>query len=142
LLGGTEENDRIPSQYISLPVKTQGIHILKADKIKDSWKIRSSSFFLLSKDWVLPYKIRKVSFDKTWKTNNRRKLCENTNLMHVCLPQSSWQAFGSATHNTSSHMFWKFLEYQSRPLRVFYIKNKKQFYISVAVRIITVEQKL
>lgn len=60
------------------------------------------------------------------------KFCENTNLMYVCLPQSSRQAFRSATHDTSSHMFWKFLEYQSCPLRIFYTKNKKQLYISVA----------
>jgi len=58
-------------------------------------------------------------------TNNTRKSNEEeTNLMQVGFPQSSWHAFRSATHDTSPHMFRKLLEYQSRPLRVLYVKRK------------------
>lgn len=65
---------------------------------------------------------------------------EETNLMHVGFPQSSWHAFRSATHDTSPHMFWKLLEYQSRPLRVLYVRENKLGNTSFQVSTVHVAQ--
>jgi hypothetical protein len=117
---------------------SQNLHTLRSSTIRN-FKLPSLPLMNFSQPswwYYLWYKIKKykgwggggVKNHETHRDEaGTQKWYHNTNLLHVGLPQSSWQPFRSATHYTSSHMFWKFLEYQSSPLRVFYINNRNNF---------------